>query len=59
MAQGNITMLTDDREFWDDQEGGSLYGRSMKPDYSSKDYFDNATPSGNSVAADVLLRWPL
>jgi uncharacterized protein YyaL (SSP411 family) len=22
----------------------------------SKDYFDNATPSGNNVAADVLLR---
>jgi uncharacterized protein YyaL (SSP411 family) len=45
-------------EFWDDQDGGFFYtGKShesliVRP----KDYFDNATPSGNSVAAEVLLR---
>jgi len=45
-------------EFWDDEEGGFFYtGRShenliVRP----KDFFDNATPAGNSVAAEVLLR---
>ena len=46
------------REFWDDEEGGFFYtGRSHEDlIVRSKDFFDNATPSGNSVAADVLLR---
>jgi uncharacterized protein YyaL (SSP411 family) len=45
-------------EFWDDEEGGFFYtGRSHENlIVRSKDFFDNATPSGNSVAAEVLLR---
>jgi uncharacterized protein len=45
-------------EFWDEQEGGFFYtGKSHEAlIVRSKDYFDNATPSGNSVAAEVLLR---
>ncbi len=45
-------------EFWDDQDGGFFYtGKSHESlIVRSKDYFDNATPSGNSVAAEVLLR---
>ncbi len=45
-------------EFWDDQEGGFFFtGKSHESlIVRSKDYFDNATPSGNSVAAEVLLR---
>jgi hypothetical protein len=44
-------------EFWDDSEGGFFYtGKSHEElIVRSKDYFDNATPSGNSVAAEVLL----
>jgi uncharacterized protein YyaL (SSP411 family) len=45
-------------EFWDDEEGGFFYtGRSHENlIVRSKDFFDNATPSGNSVATEVLLR---
>ncbi|HEY0386011.1 MAG TPA: thioredoxin domain-containing protein [Pyrinomonadaceae bacterium] len=45
-------------EFWDEQEGGYFYtGRSHEElIVRSKDFMDNATPSGNSVAAEVLLR---
>ncbi|HEV2762986.1 MAG TPA: thioredoxin domain-containing protein, partial [Pyrinomonadaceae bacterium] len=45
-------------EFWDEQDGGFFYtGESgEKLIVRSKDYFDNATPSGNSVALGVLLR---
>ena len=45
-------------EFWDNQDGGFFYtGKSHENlIVRSKDYFDNATPSGNSVAAEVLLR---
>jgi uncharacterized protein YyaL (SSP411 family) len=45
-------------EFWDDEDGGFFYtGRSHETlIVRSKDFFDNATPSGNSVAAEVLLR---
>src|SRR6185295_18429253 len=41
-------------EFWDDEEGGFFYtGRSHENlIVRSKDFFDNATPSGNSVAAE-------
>jgi uncharacterized protein YyaL (SSP411 family) len=55
-AQELTTTMID--EFWDDEEGGFFYtGRSHENlIVRSKDFFDNATPSGNSVAADVLLR---
>jgi uncharacterized protein YyaL (SSP411 family) len=45
-------------EFWDEREGGFFYtGESgEKLIVRHKDFFDNATPSGNSVAADLLLR---
>jgi uncharacterized protein YyaL (SSP411 family) len=45
-------------EFWDEADGGFFFtGKSHEQlIVRSKDYFDNATPSGNSVAADVLLR---
>ncbi len=45
-------------EFWDDADGGFFYtGESGEQlIVRSKDFFDNATPSGNSVAAEVLLR---
>jgi uncharacterized protein YyaL (SSP411 family) len=45
-------------EFWDETDGGFFYtGKSHEQlIVRSKDFFDNATPSGNSVAAAVLLR---
>src|SRR5689334_474111 len=45
-------------EFWDEENGGFFFtGKSHENlIVRSKDYFDNATPSGNSVAAGVLLR---
>jgi hypothetical protein len=45
-------------EFWDEAEGGFFYtGESgERLIVRTKDFFDNATPSGNSVAADMLLR---
>jgi uncharacterized protein YyaL (SSP411 family) len=48
-------------EFWDDQNGGFFFtGKSHESlIVRNKDFFDNATPSGNSVAADVLLRLAL
>jgi uncharacterized protein YyaL (SSP411 family) len=44
-------------EFWDTEDGGFFYtGKSHEElIVRSKDYLDNATPSGNSVAAEVLL----
>ena len=48
-------------EFWDEEEGGFFFtGKSHEAlIVRSKDYFDNATPSGNSVAAEVLLKLSL
>ena len=45
-------------EFWDGEGGGFFFTGKSHEDLivRSKDYFDNATPSGNSVAAAVLLR---
>jgi uncharacterized protein YyaL (SSP411 family) len=45
-------------EFWDQESGGFYFTGNSHEDLivRSKDYFDNATPSGNSVAAGVLLR---
>ncbi len=45
-------------EFWD-EEGGAFYFTGKSHEnliVRSKDFFDNATPSGNSVAAMVLLK---
>ena len=65
-ATGNLRWLKAAREitdkmieeFWDEEEGGFFFtGKSHEQlIVRSKDYFDNATPSGNSVAADVLLK---
>jgi uncharacterized protein YyaL (SSP411 family) len=45
-------------EFWDNDNNGFFFTGKSHEDLivRSKDYFDNATPSGNSVAARVLLR---
>ncbi|HEX8493223.1 MAG TPA: thioredoxin domain-containing protein [Pyrinomonadaceae bacterium] len=45
-------------EFWDEEEGGYFYTGQSHEELivRSKDFLDNATPSGNSVAAEVLLR---
>ena len=45
-------------EFWDEEGGGFFYNGESgeKLIVRSKDYFDNAIPSGNSVAAEALLR---
>lgn len=45
-------------EFWDEEAGGFFYtGRNHENlIVRNKDLFDDATPSGNSVAADLLLR---
>ena len=49
------TMIT---EFWDEEQGGFFFTSNDHEDLivRSKEIFDNATPSGNSVAADVLLK---
>ena len=49
------TMLT---EFWDAEQGGFYFTSNDHEELivRNKDFFDNATPSGNSVAADVLLK---
>ena len=45
-------------EFWDDEKGGFFFTSNDHEDLivRNKDFYDNATPSGNSVAADVLLK---
>ncbi len=45
-------------EFWDGDNGGFFFTSNDHEELivRNKDFFDNATPSGNSVAADVLLR---
>jgi uncharacterized protein len=50
-----VQMVT---EFWDEQAGAFFFtGKSHENlIVRSKDFFDNATPSGNSVAAMALLR---
>ncbi|HEV7699701.1 MAG TPA: thioredoxin domain-containing protein [Pyrinomonadaceae bacterium] len=49
------TMIT---EFWDEENGGFFFTSNDHEELvvRNKDFYDNATPSGNSVAADVLLR---
>jgi uncharacterized protein YyaL (SSP411 family) len=45
-------------EFWDADGGGFLFTGNNHEELlvRSKDFYDNATPSGNSAAADVLLK---
>jgi uncharacterized protein len=45
-------------EFWDVEIGGFYFTSNDHEELlvRNKDFFDNATPSGNSVAADVMLR---
>ena len=45
-------------EFWDDENGGFFFTSNDHEELivRNKDFYDNATPAGNSVAADVLLK---
>lgn len=45
-------------EFWDADGGGFFFTGNNHEEMlvRTKDFFDNATPSGNSAAADVLLK---
>jgi len=45
-------------EFWDADDGGFFFTGNNHEELliRSKDFYDNATPSGNSAAADVLLK---
>ena len=45
-------------EFWDENDGGFFFTSNDHETLivRNKDFYDNATPSGNSVAADVFLR---
>ncbi len=45
-------------EFWDADNGGFFFTGNNHEELlvRSKDFYDNATPSGNSAAADVLLK---
>ena len=56
----SATQITDRmiQSFWDPNDGGFYFtgGNHESLITRPKDFFDNATPSGNSVAADVLLR---
>lgn len=49
------TMIT---EFWDEENGGFFFTSNDHEELivRNKDFYDNATPAGNSVAADVLLK---
>jgi uncharacterized protein YyaL (SSP411 family) len=59
----NAIRLTDTmiEEFWDEQDGGFFFtGKSHEQlIIRSKDFMDNATPSGNSVAAFALQKLAL
>src|SRR5436190_1924019 len=45
-------------EFWDEENGGFFFTSNDHEELivRNKDFYDNATPSGNSVASDVMLR---
>ncbi|MEO6051955.1 MAG: thioredoxin domain-containing protein, partial [Pyrinomonadaceae bacterium] len=65
-VSGEIEYLTESQrladlmitEFWDGENGGFFFTSNDHEELvvRNKDFYDNATPSGNSVAADVLLR---
>jgi uncharacterized protein YyaL (SSP411 family) len=45
-------------EFWDEDQGGFFFTANNHEELlvRNKDFYDNAQPAGNSVAADVLLK---
>ncbi|KAF0248503.1 MAG: hypothetical protein FD167_2093, partial [bacterium] len=45
-------------QFWDEEEGGFFFTSNDHEELitRSKEYSDNATPSGNSVAVDILIK---
>ena len=45
-------------EFWDEENGGFFFTSNDHEELivRNKDFYDNATPAGNSVVADVLLK---
>ena len=65
-ASGELRYLTEAKrladlmitEFWDEESGGFYFTSNDHEELivRNKDFYDNATPSGNSAAADVLLR---
>ena len=65
-VSGQVKYITEARrladlmitEFWDEDSGGFFFTSNDHEELivRNKDFYDNATPSGNSVAADVLLR---
>ncbi|MBX3298246.1 MAG: thioredoxin domain-containing protein [Acidobacteria bacterium] len=65
-ATGDIRYLSSARsladtmikEFWDAENGGFYYTSTEHEELvvRNKDFYDNATPSGNSVAAEVMMR---
>ena len=65
-SSGELNYLTEAKrladlmvtEFWDEESGGFFFtsGDHEELIVRNKDFYDNATPSGNSTAADVLLR---
>ena len=65
-ASGELRYLTEAKrladlmitEFWDEENGGFYFTSNDHEELivRNKDFYDNATPSGNSAAADVLLR---
>ncbi len=65
-VSGNVKYLDESKrlvdlmisEFWDEDAGGFYFTSKDHEELlvRTKDYFDNATPSGNSAAVDVLLK---
>ena len=65
-VSGDVKYLTEAKrladlmiaEFWDADAGGFFYTANNHEalPMRSKDFYDNATPAGNSAAADVLLK---
>jgi uncharacterized protein YyaL (SSP411 family) len=65
-ASGEVKYLLDAKRlademitgFWDEEVGGFFFTSNNHEELivRNKDFYDNATPSGNSAAADVLLR---
>lgn len=60
-AEARALAQTMIEQFWDEDEGGFFFTSSdhEKLITRTKDWYDNATPGGNSVAAAVLLKLSL